>query len=109
MSKSSLSAPYRWLWCALAALLASTLVPARLHATQPSPTEWTSYGGTSAGTRYSPAAQIRKENVKDLSVAWIFRTGEDPYHEPDPRNLPSFEATSLKIGNSLYFCTPQNQ
>lgn len=71
--------------------------------------DWPSYAGGLSGTHYSTADQITVHNVKDLRIAWEYRTGEDPYHEPDPRNLPAFEATPLKIDNSLFLCTPRNQ
>ena len=32
--------------------------------------EWRSSGGDSAYTRYSPLAQINKDNVKNLKVLW---------------------------------------
>ena len=82
-------------------------VPAR--ADEPPASEWNAVGRTLNGTRYTTADQITPENVKDLKVAWTYRTGEDPYHEPDPMNMPTFEATPIKDGDTLYFCTPRNQ
>src|SRR6476619_6574350 len=44
-------------------------------AQRPSPvsvaaTEWRYYAGDAASTKYSPLAQITRDNVKDLEVAW---------------------------------------
>lgn len=70
--------------------------------------EWRHYGRTLAGTRYSPLKQIDAANVADLKPAWQYRTGDSADHKQDPRNLPAFEATPLKVGDSLYLCTPTN-
>jgi quinoprotein glucose dehydrogenase len=35
---------------------------------------WPVYGGDPAGTRYSAAAQITRENVGQLTVAWSYST-----------------------------------
>src|SRR2546428_110517 len=40
------------------------------------PVDWTAYGHDASGTRHSPAAQVTRENVRDLKVAWIYRTGD---------------------------------
>jgi quinoprotein glucose dehydrogenase len=38
--------------------------------------DWPAYGGVPENTRYSSLAQINRKNVKELSVAWSFDTGE---------------------------------
>ncbi len=38
--------------------------------------EWQVYSGDSAGTKYSELDQINSENVHQLEVAWVFRTGD---------------------------------
>src|SRR3984957_2404023 len=40
-------------------------------------TAWRSYGGSSDGTQYSALRQINRSNVKELQVAWTYRTGDD--------------------------------
>ena len=65
--------------------------------------EWPVWGRDSAGTRFSPLAQIAPENVDRLEVAWTFRTGFEQKGLPAP-----FEATPLKIRDTLYLCTPAN-
>ncbi|MBO0857678.1 MAG: hypothetical protein J2P21_04330 [Chloracidobacterium sp.] len=37
--------------------------------------DWPSYGRDPDGSRYSPLAQINRENVNSLKVAWTYRTG----------------------------------
>jgi quinoprotein glucose dehydrogenase len=68
--------------------------------------EWRAYGRDAANTRYAPLADITRQNVARLTVAWTFRTGElasagVPIHR-DPR----FEATPLMVDGTLYFSTP---
>lgn len=66
--------------------------------------DWPAYGRTQQGTRYSPLAQITPDNVKHLTVAWIFRTG-DMKGPNDPVEITN-EVTPLKIGDMLYLCSP---
>jgi quinoprotein glucose dehydrogenase len=71
-------------------------------------TDWPVVGGTPAGTRFSPATQITPENVGKLKVAWTYRTGDLPANFPDSHSPQMFEAAPLKIGDTLYLCTPRN-
>jgi len=66
--------------------------------------DWPAYGRTQAGTRYSPLTQINDKNVGQLKEAWTFRTG-DMKRPTDPGELTD-EVTPIKIGDSLYLCTP---
>ncbi len=68
--------------------------------------EWTAYGGTQAGKRYSTLNQITPENVGRLEVAWTFHTG-DVRSKSDPVET-TYEVTPLKIGSSVYLCTPHD-
>lgn len=72
------------------------------------PADWPHYGNSLGGSRFSSLTQIDGSNVRQLKLAWSYRTGDIAEHKQDPRNLPAFEATPLKIGDSLYFCTPTN-
>jgi len=85
-----------WLSCFSSALFAAE------------PGDWPSYGRSLEGTRYSPLTQIDAGNVVNLQPAWQYRTGDLAEHKRDSRNLPAFEATPLKVGSSLYLCTPTN-
>ncbi len=68
------------------------------------PGDWTAYGRTQAGTRYSPLTQINQDNVKNLQVAWTFQTG-DKKGPNDPVEITD-EVTPLKVGDTLYLCSP---
>jgi quinoprotein glucose dehydrogenase len=65
--------------------------------------DWRAYGRTELGQRYSPLTQITPANVKDLKVAWTFRTG-DSQGENDPVET-TFEVTPIKVGDTLYLCS----
>ena len=66
--------------------------------------DWTAYGGTGYGDRYSALDQINTHNVKDLKLAWEFRTDDKPGAN-DPGEITN-ESTPLKIGDLLYTCSP---
>ncbi len=74
-----------------------------LSAAQPATVEWSAYGRTAAGDRFSPAAQINRDNVKSLVPAWTYRTGEIDAKTRRPAKL---EATPLMIDGLLYLSTP---
>lgn len=74
--------------------------------------EWRFYGRDQAGTRFSALSQITPENVGKLELAWRFNTGDLP--GPDENSASAnkefnFEATPIKVGNSVYLCTPHRQ
>jgi quinoprotein glucose dehydrogenase len=72
--------------------------------------DWRWYGRTPAGDRFSPVSQINPQNVSRLQVAWTFRTGDlpQPGENSGGREF-NFEATPIKVGNSLYFCSPHRE
>lgn len=75
---------------------------------QPLPgNDWSAYGGTEAGLRFSALAQITKKNVKDLEVAWTYHN--EDLRKQDDANEYTFEATPLKVNDMLYFCTAHNE
>ncbi|HBX7631238.1 membrane-bound PQQ-dependent dehydrogenase, glucose/quinate/shikimate family [Klebsiella pneumoniae] len=72
-------------------------------ASTPDSGDWYTYGGSLASQRFAPSHQITPENVKDLKLAWQFRTGDLPKARWGAENTP------IKIGDTLYTCTPHNQ
>ncbi|NPD16002.1 membrane-bound PQQ-dependent dehydrogenase, glucose/quinate/shikimate family [Xinfangfangia sp. D13-10-4-6] len=64
---------------------------------------WEFYGNDPEGTRYVPFDQINKDNVKDLEVAWSFRSGELAEGASESQNTPS------QIGDTVYTCTPTSE
>lgn len=68
--------------------------------------EWRYYFGTAQGTKYSPLAQITPQNVKDLRIAWRWRSADRALQMSNPlwragRN----EETPLMIDGTLYTVT----
>ncbi len=68
--------------------------------------EWHFYGRTQFGQRYSPLDQITPDNVANLQPAWTYRTGD--VKGPDDVGETTYQVTPLKIGDTLYICTPHN-
>lgn len=80
------------------------------------PAAWIAYGGEPGGRRWSPLAQIDRDNVVQLAPAWSVhtrdlthpagdqgpRTGCAKCHAGDTR----FEATPLVVDDVLYVSTP---
>lgn len=69
-------------------------------------TDWLSWGRTNLGQRYSPLEQITPDNVDRLELAWRYQTGDTK--QPGDTGETTYEATPLKIGNTLYLCTPHS-
>lgn len=93
-------------WMVLAAAPALGQRPAL----RPSPLaagEWRDYAGDSLGLKYSPLAQITKENVKSLQVAWRWATADRDVQKSDPKLRASrYEDTPLFANGTLYTVTP---
>jgi len=71
-------------------------------------TDWPNYGNDPGGMRYSALAQINRENVSQLRVAWIFHTGDISDGSGDSRRS-GFETTPILVDGTLFFSTPFNR
>jgi glucose dehydrogenase len=96
---------------ALSVAVSACQVTTPLGAVSPPPdVEWRTYGGTYASARYSPLAQIDRDNVGQLRVAWRWRS---PDHDVMARDslVETFvnEATPLMVGGVLYVSTSLSQ
>ncbi|WP_371356274.1 membrane-bound PQQ-dependent dehydrogenase, glucose/quinate/shikimate family [Pseudomonas chlororaphis] len=67
--------------------------------------DWSEYGNKNA-TRYSQLNQINTNNVRDLKVAWVYRTGDLP--PKGKTNKWAAETTPIKVGDGVYICTATN-
>ncbi|MCD9029129.1 membrane-bound PQQ-dependent dehydrogenase, glucose/quinate/shikimate family [Luteimonas sp. BDR2-5] len=81
----------------------ATLQPIAGAQVTASPERWQHYGNSPAGTRYVDIAQIDRDNVAGLEVAWTYRTGEFAEGASEQQNTP------LQVGELLYTCTPENK
>tara|TARA_R110001583_G_scaffold193866_5_gene363447 strand:- start:4596 stop:6950 length:2355 start_codon:yes stop_codon:yes gene_type:complete len=68
--------------------------------------DWHQYGRTQYGQRYSPLSQITAQNVSQLTEAWRYQTGDVRQSSDVPET--TYQVTPLKVGNSLYVCTPHS-
>jgi quinoprotein glucose dehydrogenase len=70
------------------------------------PEDWHQYGRTAYGQRYSPLDQITPANVAGLVPAWQYQTGD--VKQPEDIGETTYQVTPIKVGNTLYICTPHN-
>jgi quinoprotein glucose dehydrogenase len=69
---------------------------------------WESFGAVPGGGRYSALAQINRDTVTKLEVAWVHRSGHsDRYTEG--MQPASYEVTPIFVNDHLYICTPFNR
>ena len=78
---------------------------------------WPAYGGSAGGGHYSLASQITPENVANLEVAWVHRSGD--FREGAIRGLEAYSGdvapatafigTPIVVEDTLYYCTPFNR
>tara|TARA_R110002110_G_scaffold415561_2_gene650954 strand:+ start:183768 stop:185693 length:1926 start_codon:yes stop_codon:yes gene_type:complete len=73
---------------------------------------WPYYGADQGGSHYSQANQINRNNVADLDVAWVHRSG-DMQRYGQEMNKTSTQSTPILLpeaaGQSLVYCTPFNK
>ena len=62
------------------------------------PGNWLMYSHTYSGWRYSALDQITTQNVKNLSVKWLFQG----------RSQDKFETTPLVVDGIMYLTRPEN-
>jgi quinoprotein glucose dehydrogenase len=73
-------------------------------------TEWPSYGGDKASSKYSPLDQVGVDNFHRLQVAWTWRSPDDEILKANP-SLKTWvwESTPLMVGGVLYVSTSLSQ
>src|SRR6267143_3109633 len=71
-------------------------IPVGSGASGPEQQDWPAYGGAPENNHYSALAQINRNNVKHIAVAWSFDTQEDGV----------LQASPIIIGGVLYGLTP---
>jgi alcohol dehydrogenase (cytochrome c) len=88
--------------------------------TKPPTDSWPTYHGDYSGRRYSTLSQINAENVKNLSLAWIYRANTSPQgamtggEGPDtpPPGSGGFgldiKSTPLLVNGMMYLTAPDN-
>ena len=84
-------------------LFLASALPAQDAGKQPDG-EWRVHHRDYAGTHYSPLAQINRETVKQLAVAWAW-SPDSADRPPDVRNI----STPLMVKGTLYFTSGLNR
>ena len=84
---------------ALVLVLLTLLVPSLANADEIDRfTNWPTVNNDRSGTRFSPLTQINRDNVKTLSVAWTYNTG-------DAGDKTTIECTPIVIDGVMYLTT----
>ena len=66
--------------------------------------EWRTYGGDEASTRYSPLDQINRDTIKNMRVAWVWKSDSLL-----PGAQPASETTPIMVNGVLYFTMDQRR
>lgn len=99
---------------ALAALLLAAVLSACSPARPPvvpaaaADVDWPFYGGDAGGQRFSTASQITPANVRSLTLAWRYSTGDKLTKGAALRHA-AFEDTPILASGRLYLCSPFNE
>ena len=99
---------FRAALCLFNVLLGCELLVSCVAAAAPDKDEWPCYGRDDGGMRYSPLAQIDRDNVNRLQPAWVFHTG-DISDGKGRLKRSGFETTPIMVNGKLYLTTPFNR
>jgi quinoprotein glucose dehydrogenase len=94
----------------LTVLLAVTVAGTLGVAQRPAPSsaaaaEWRYYAGDAASSKYSPLAQIGRENVRNLDVAWRWSSVDNEIVKTSPARPGAYQDTPLMVNGVLYTTT----
>jgi glucose dehydrogenase len=64
---------------------------------------WPTYHGDYSGRRYSTLSQIDTSNVRDLTLAWVYRAVTD---SAGTIYVTQIKSTPLEVNGILYFTVP---
>ena len=91
----------------IAGAVLALLSPVLLAAPLPD-VEWPVYGGDLGSQKYSPLADVNRDNVAGLRLAWSWETGEQPNRE-FVTSPGMFQATPVVVDGVMYLSTPYNR
>jgi quinoprotein glucose dehydrogenase len=83
----------------------ATALPAQGPVRAGNPGEWTHYGQSLHGTRYSDLAQITPANAGTLQQAWVYHAGTFSH---DKHSAHLYETTPLMVDGLVYACGPHS-
>jgi quinoprotein glucose dehydrogenase len=93
-------------------LLAALVHPVSAQTGKPrgKTTNWPSYAGDKASSKYSPLSQIDKHNFTKLKVAWTWRSVDEEITKAYPQvKTWVWESTPLAVDGALYISTSLSQ
>ena len=96
------------LLCGIAALFGIPGVASAVNADRAADRDWRYYGGDQGGSKYSTLADLNRGNVAQLTLAWQWRTGEEPLAQY-ATSPGMFETTPVTVDGILYLSTPYNR
>lgn len=94
--------------CGLAVLFGIPSLALAVKAEPAAKSDWPYYGGDQGGLKYSTLSDINRGNVAQLTLAWQWRTGEEPLAEY-ATSPGMFETTPVTVDGTLYLSTPYNR
>ncbi|WP_443083790.1 membrane-bound PQQ-dependent dehydrogenase, glucose/quinate/shikimate family [Verticiella alkaliphila] len=80
--------------------------PALTPAPKDAASNWAHYGNTPGASRFVALDQINRDTVRDLQVAWTYRTGD--IADSPTGNGAEDQLTPLQVGDRVFVCTPHN-
>ena len=83
---------------AFAAAASAQVASERLLKAQDDPENWLTYSGSYNSQRHSKLDQIKRENVTDLQLKWVFQA----------ESLEKFQPTPLVVDGVMYLTQPPN-
>jgi len=95
----------------VATLITFALLRGDAVAEPPPIADWPYTEGAPGGGRYSPLADITRDNVGELRVAWSYRHG-DFFEGAFPLRVnrgSAFESTPIVVDGRMFFTTPRNR
>ncbi len=103
---------YRKILVCVAALLLPALLSAegldpKKLLEQPTDT-WPTYNGDYSGRRFSPLKTINADNVKSMTLSWVYRTNTSSGRGGGGGGGVAVKATPLLVNGVLYFTVPDH-
>jgi quinoprotein glucose dehydrogenase len=93
----------------VAPFLAAWVANASPGNVQDTATEWWSYGGDKASSKYSPLVQIGGDNFKRLKAAWTWQSAEEEVAKANNLKTWVWESTPVMVAGVLYVSTSLSQ
>lgn len=85
----------------VAATMLAAIRVAPVASIQHAAIEWPTDGNDKGGRRFSPATEIRRDNLDRLEVAWTYRTGMVPGPPGKSQSTPVYVGGRLYVTNTL--------